>query len=77
MKPEEEEEFIKGFAAMLTEKWKQKDTVTNEDNTKYDIAEMVWLLCSYRFRCLIVTLAEVDEEFDRYCEEKLGSDAVK
>ena len=72
MEPKEEEAFIKEFGEMLTEKWKKKGTVTNEDNTKYDIAEMVWLLCSYRFRCLIVTLAEVDEEFDKYCEEKLG-----
>lgn len=73
MIPEEEEAFIEAFAEMLTEKWKQKGTVTNEDNTKYDIAEMVYLLCSFRFRCLVLTLGEVDEEFDKWCDEKLGS----
>ena len=76
MNPEEEEVFIKEFAEMLIEKWKQKGTVKDEESTKYNIAEMVYLLCSYRFRCLVLTLGEVDEEFDKYCEEKLGSDTV-
>lgn len=77
MTPEEGDAFIKEFAEKLTEKWKQKGTVRDEEDTGYNIAEMVYLLCSYRFRCLVLTLGEVDEEFDRYCEEKLGTDVVK
>ena len=72
MNQEEEEAFIKEFVEMLTEKWEQKGTVRDEEDTKYNITEMVYLLCSYRFRCLVLTLGEVDEEFDKYCEEKLG-----
>lgn len=71
MTPKEEEEFVKDFAEMLTEKWKKKGTVRDEEDTKYNIAEMVYLLSTYRFRCLIVTLAEVDEEFEKWCEERL------
>ena len=71
MNQEEKEAFVKDFAAMLTEKWKQKGTVRDEEDTKYNIEEMVYLLSSYCFRCLVMTLAEVDEEFEKWCEEKL------
>jgi len=62
-----DEEIAKeAFAEMLTEKWKQKGTVSNETRTKEDILIMIYLLESYRFECLGDTLREVDNEIDKW-----------
>lgn len=61
------------FLDFVISRWKDKRTITDEEQTREYVAMMVSLLANYRFRCLISTLIEVDdlmEEFDKIIDEE-------
>jgi hypothetical protein len=51
----------------ILDKWKQKGTISDEEQSKLDFEMMLSLYFSYRLECLVKTLHEIDnyvKEFD-------------
>ncbi len=61
------------FIDFAISRWKDKGTITDEEQTREYLSMMVSLLLNYRFKCLISTLIEVDdmmEAFDNLLNEE-------
>jgi len=66
-------DVLDSFIDFAISRWKDKDTITDEEQTREYLSMMVSLLLNYRFKCLISTLIEVDdmmEAFDNFLNEE-------
>ncbi len=60
-------EYYDELVDYIVANWKTNGTVTNEDNTRETINELLWLKSNYCPECLVATIKDIGE-----LEEKFG-----
>ena len=70
----EEKDWFSDFVDFVVKEWKAKTkktkgktwTAEEEERSRFYIEEMADLLMSYRFKCLINTLCDVDDLMEKF-----------
>ena len=61
------EEYFHDLHEYILDSWKDNGTVTDEENARFNIETITYLLCNYRLKCLIATIIDIKDlwsEFD-------------
>lgn len=69
-KPElKEEEYFNDLHEYILDNWKDKGTVTDEENAQFNIETITYLLSNYRLKCLISTIIDIEDLWEKFDEE--------
>jgi len=75
-KPEEDEitkkdseEYFNDLREYILDNWKVKGMITNEENTRFNIETITYLLCNYRLPCLLSTILDIEDLWEKFDKE--------
>ena len=66
---EDTEEYFKDLHEYILDNWKSKGTVVDEENTRTNIDMITYLLCNYRLQCLLSTILDIEDLWEKFDKE--------
>ena len=64
-----EEEYFNDLYEYILDNWKGINLITNEEDTRFNIEVIIYLLCNYRLKCLLSTILDIEDLWEKFDEE--------